>query len=411
MTPTRYWSLLPALLGIALVFAAGCMQPAAEQQDVSRTGTVALAVPSPPVPVESGRGVNLAYELELRVPAGMTVQPESVEVICPATGATLYAADGDLLAALYHPASVPPPTESERISGTGKVPVPRVSLWLVVPPGSVPDRLSHRVVLGVTGPAGHSLATVAGGEVAVRKDLVPVVVGAPVSGPGWVAMETTSPFTHHFGAQVTMNGTTRVPERYAQDWVLVDPATGRVARENASDAKDYFGFGREILAVGNGTVAGALDGLPDIPGVFSAPPATVATMAGNYVILDLGGGKYACYAHLANGSVRVREGDTVTEGQVIGLLGNSGNSDIPHLHFQVVEGSPSFLGSEGYPHVYRSFEVIGTVNMSMLEERLSQPGYSPAQAMGEFGSFVAFSEEPVLQENRLPENNVVVRFP
>ncbi|MDI9633598.1 MAG: M23 family metallopeptidase [Methanolinea sp.] len=408
----RFSPVLPAvLLAIALVLSAGCTQAPAAGQNAPVTGTVALAVPFPPVPVGSMNGTNLAYELELRVPEGVTAVPQSVEVVDPATGKTLFAAEGDVLAALFHPASVPPPAESERENGTAKLTVPRISLWLVLPPGPVPDRLSHRVVLDVTPAAGAPSAVVATGEVAVRKDLVPVVVGAPVRGPGWVATETTSPSTHHFRAQVTVNGTTRVPQRYAQDWIYVDPATGRIAGDNATDARDYLGFGREILAVGNGTVADALDGLPDIPGVFSAPPATVATMSGNYVILDLGGGKYACYAHLANGSVRVERGDAVAEGQVIGLMGNSGNSDIPHLHFQVVTGSPSFLGSEGYPHVYRSFDVIGTVNMSMLEERLSEPGYSAARAMEEFGSFVAFLGEPVPQENRLPENNVVVRFP
>ncbi|MCQ8893623.1 MAG: M23 family metallopeptidase [Methanolinea sp.] len=208
-----------------------------------------------------------------------------------------------------------------------------------------------------------------------------------------------------------MNGTTRVPQRYAQDWVLVDPATGRLASGDAAIARNYFGFGREILAVGNGTVTDAFDGLPDIPTIYSAPPATLATAAGNYVILDLGDGKYACYAHMVNGSVRVKKGDVVTAGQVIGLMGNSGNSDIPHLHFQVVTDRSTFLGSEGYPHVYRTFDVIGMVNQTLAEERLSEPGYSPGRLMAEFDHYVIFIKDPVRQQNRLPENNVIVRFP
>jgi hypothetical protein len=387
------------------------MQPATEHQNVSRIGTVTLASPFPPIPVESENGINIAYELELHVPDGMTVVPELVEVIDPASGKTLYSADGDLLAVLYHPASVPPPTVSELENGTGKVPVPRISLWFVVPPGSVPDRLSHRLALNVTASAVPTSMTITGGEVPVRKDLAPVVIGAPVSGPGWLAMETTSSLTHHFRAQITMNGTTRVPQRYAQDWVYVDPATGMLASGDAKDSRNYFGFGKELLAVGNGTVADALDGLPDIPTIYSAPPATFATAAGNFVILDLGNGKYACYAHMVNGSVMVKKGDVVREGQVIGLMGNSGNSDIPHLHFQVVTGDPSFLGSEGYPHVYRTFDVMGMVNQTLAEERLSEPGSSPVRVMAEFGNFIVFLENPFRQQNRLPENNVIVRFP
>jgi murein DD-endopeptidase MepM/ murein hydrolase activator NlpD len=54
----------------------------------------------------------------------------------------------------------------------------------------------------------------------------------------------------------------------------------------------------------------------------------------------------------------------VVEGQVIGLMGNSGISDAPHLHFQVVTDSPVFLGAEGYPLIYRSFNVTGKVDES-----------------------------------------------
>ena len=50
------------------------------------------------------------------------------------------------------------------------------------------------------------------------------------------------------------------------------------------------------------------------------------------------------------GSITVSIGDTVSEGQVIGLVGNSGNSDLPHLHFQVVTERHHIAGAEGYPH-------------------------------------------------------------
>jgi len=259
--------------------------------------------------------------------------------------------------------------------------------------------------------AGLPPLTLAGAVVTVRKDMVPVVVGSPMQGPGWLAMETTSPFTHHFGAQITMNGITRVPQRYAQDWIYVDPATGQAAFGNATLAGNYYGFGREIHAVADGTVAAAKDGLPDIGTIYSAPTPTMETIAGNYVIIDIGNKKYACYAHMVNGSVRVKAGDVVKEGQVIGLVGNSGNSDLPHLHFQLVTGTPSFLGAEGYPHVYRSFNETGRVNQTLATERFSDPSYSRSQVWSEFGRFVVFSREPVPQENRLMENNAVVRFP
>ena len=407
---------LITIITIAAVLGAGCTQPASVQQPVAvqQTATavppVNISVPFAPIPVPSQNGVNLAYELELVPADGQVPLVEKVEVLDPATGKVLYTEDGELLAALYHPANVPPPTPAEIQNGTGKLPLPRVSLWFVVSPGAVPDRLSHRLTLNRTA-AGLSPVTVTGGEVTVRKDLAPVVVGSPVHGPGWMVMETTSPLTHHFRAQITMNGVTRVPQRYAQDWVYLDTVSGQAATGNATLARNYYGFGKEILAVANGTVVDAADGIPDIETIYSATGTPFAALAGNYVILDLGNRKYACYAHIVNGSVRVKTGDTVKEGQVLGLMGNSGNSDIPHLHFQVVTDLPSFLGAEGYPHVYRSFDVTGEVNETLGIERMSSPGYSTKQLWSEFGDFVTYFRQPVPQEKRLMQNNVVVRFP
>jgi len=94
---------------------------------------------------------------------------------------------------------------------------------------------------------------------------------------------------------------------------------------------------------------------------------------------------------MVNGSVRVKVGDNVTEGQVIGLMGNTGNTDAPHLHFQVVTGRPSFLGAEGYPIVYRSFNVTGRFDEDTISE-------------------ISF-DTPIPQVNRLMENDVVITFP
>jgi murein DD-endopeptidase MepM/ murein hydrolase activator NlpD len=158
-------------------------------------------------------------------------------------------------------------------------------------------------------------------------------------------------------------------------------------------------------------VVDVLDSLPDNEFIYSPPPATFETAAGNYVIVDIGNKKYACYAHMVPGSVRVKKGDTVREGQVLGRMGNSGNSDLPHLHFQVVTDTPSFLAAEGYPHVYRSFDEIGGVNLTLIGERQSDPAYSLNQLWTEFGDFATFSPQPVLRQDMLPEDYTVVRFP
>jgi murein DD-endopeptidase MepM/ murein hydrolase activator NlpD len=78
--------------------------------------------------------------------------------------------------------------------------------------------------------------------------------------------------------------------------------------------------------------------------------------AGNHIVQDLGDGNYALYAHVQTGSVRVKPGDQLSSGQVIALLGNTGNSDAPHLHFHVMS-TPDPLRSDGLPFVFSSFRL------------------------------------------------------
>jgi len=397
---------------IALILSAGCMQsaqaPAGEQTSTAGTPAVIMTVPFAPVPVTSTNGTNLAYELELTVPANMTLVPEKIEIIDPATGTVLYTPAAEILKKTFMPASDPLPTAEEIAAGTLKNPVPRIFIWFQVSPDAVPDRLVHRVTLNRSA-SGLPQVTVTGGEVVVQKDLKPVVLGSPVRGEGWFVIETTETTTHHFLAPVTFNGKTTVPQRFAQDWGYIDPVTGQAVSGNATLAKDYLGYGKELYAVADGTIVDARDGLPDLEYAYNTPPINLSTAAGNYVILDIGNDKYACYAHMIPGSLRVKKGDTVREGDVIGLMGNSGNSDIPHLHFQVVTGAPSFFRGEGYPQVFRSFDLIGTMNMTLAEERSAQPGFTAIGMFGEFGDYIDFLSEPVPQKEKLMENWAIIR--
>jgi murein DD-endopeptidase MepM/ murein hydrolase activator NlpD len=80
---------------------------------------------------------------------------------------------------------------------------------------------------------------------------------------------------------------------------------------------------------------------------------------GNHVVLDLGDGVYAAFAHLRHGSVRVRRGDRVAPGQQLADCGNSGNSTEPHLHFQLMD-HPSVLLAAGLPMRFDRFQTAGT---------------------------------------------------
>jgi murein DD-endopeptidase MepM/ murein hydrolase activator NlpD len=69
------------------------------------------------------------------------------------------------------------------------------------------------------------------------------------------------------------------------------------------------------------------------------------------VILDLGGGRYAFDAHLQPGTIRVKPGDRVRTGQILDLVGNSGNSTEPHLHFHLPDGNPPCTTRSSWPAV------------------------------------------------------------
>ena len=112
----------------------------------------------------------------------------------------------------------------------------------------------------------------------------------------------------------------------------------------------------------------------------SEPPFTSwDTVAGNRVVEALGHGRYALYAHMQPGSVRPHVGDRVRRGDVIGLVGNTGNSDAPHLHFHVMDGpgGASALDANGLPYVFDRFELIGNI------PDLSAPVLVPADPPGE----------------------------
>jgi hypothetical protein len=420
---------LPVLIIIiitAMVLAAACTQPSGETPPVPAATSamtppattqvvagpaVTMTNPVAPIPLPSTDGINIAYELELNSPDGSAVVADAIEVIDPATGKVIYTPPAHVWKRTYQPASNPPPTAEERMNGTLKLSTPRISIWFKTSPDAVPDTLVHRLTLNRSA-SGLPPVTITGGEVTVRKDVKPVVIGSPLKGPGWVVMETTLPTTHHFLMPVTINGVTTVDQRFAQDWFYIDPVTGSAAAGNATLAKNFLGYGKELLAVADGTVVEVRDGVPDNEIIYHKIPFAFETGTGNNVIIDIGNNKYACYCHIIPGSFKVKKGDKVKEGDVIALLGNTGQSDIPHLHFEVVTGKPTIIGGEGYPFVFREYDQIADqINETEMSIKGSGPRYDGANTWLYFGDFVTFKKVPVLRKSMLQENWEVVSFP
>ena len=142
--------------------------------------------------------------------------------------------------------------------------------------------------------------------------------------------------------------------RYSYDFVPVD-AEGAMSEGDAEKNENWFGFGREIRAVADGTIAAVLDDQPDDRTFDPSSVAEHGTMRiwGNYVVIDHGNGEFGLYGHIRRGSARVKVGQRVKRGDVIAAIGASGSSKFPHLHFELQTGIDT--SSEGLPSTFHDF--------------------------------------------------------
>lgn len=214
----------------------------------------------------------------------------------------------------------------------------------------VPEKLNHRVLLS---------DSVAEGPIIGTRNGEPKVLGPPVSGADWMAVSGLNFSAHHRSGLFVAGGLAQISRRYAIDWKRIKG--GVFFSGDARDVRSYHAYAEEVLAVADATVVLAKDGFPDnIPrtsaGFETAVPVTMETVAGNSIVLDLGDGQFAYYAHLKPGSLRVGAGDRVRRGEPLALIGNSGDAREPHLHFQVTN-SPEILASEGVPYMIARYRM------------------------------------------------------
>ncbi|MEV2263160.1 M23 family metallopeptidase [Streptomyces anulatus] len=199
----------------------------------------------------------------------------------------------------------------------------------------------------------------------------PVEVDPPVTGR-WTALNSPAD-------KVPSHGTHVYGQTYAID-IVAEPETGEgepsarpafrwlwpVVRRNRA----FPAFGAPLLAVADATVVRASDGQRDHLSRNSLPALAYLMLIegnvrsivgahrviGNHVILDLGEGTFAVYAHVRRGSLQVKAGDRVRAGQWLGQVGNSGNTTEPHLHFHLMDG-PDPDSARGVPFTWRGVGV------------------------------------------------------
>lgn len=321
--------------------------PTATDGAVQATPVLASVIAAPvPVPATDGK-VHLAYELQLINALGDDVTLTSLSV--NAGGDELLTLAGDDLAYWT------------RALGAGQTPTTTLGpgqagiVWLnVVLDGAapVPTELSHTIVVDLAEPMPPLLpATMTEEDVSpvTVSSRGPATISPPLDGPRWLDANSCCDMTAHRMAMNPLDGNIWAAERFAIDFAQID-ADGTLFSGDVAQPQSYPYFGADIHAVADGPVVAVVDGLPEqVPGK-SPTGLPLDQYGGNHVVQDIGGGNYAFYAHLKTGTVKVKPGDPLTTGQVIANLGNTGNTDAPHLHFHVMSTPIPCV-----PTVYRSY--------------------------------------------------------
>lgn len=292
-----------------------------------------------PVAVPSAGRFHLLYDVHVANWSAADVEMTRLEILVDAKPLRI---EGTLLKAWTYR------------NQTEIAPQGRATIFVVLSSSERPHVVSHRVTLKRSG---EPDLVVASGDSKVVHDVM--LIAPPLRGGVWVAGAGPDVHAHHRTTVIPVNGRIVTPQRFAFDFYR--DSSSEAAPGEPTDNARHASYGAEVVAVADATVVAAVGGIADnVPNdVFLSAARTGDWMLGNHVVLDLGGNRFALYAHLQP-QVTVRVGERVRSGQVLGKLGNSGSSNTPHLHFQITNGRGVFT-SEGTPFVFKSFRKDGQI--------------------------------------------------
>ena len=140
-------------------------------------------------------------------------------------------------------------------------------------------------------------------------------------------------------------------EAFAYDFLQIGPNGKSYQRDGRSNA-DYFAYGKKVFAAKDGAVVLVRS---DVAENAPGESTNLTTPSGNVVIIDHGGNQFGYYAHLKPFTVAVKTGARVKAGDVLGEVGNSGDSSEPHLHFHVMTNADP-AQADGIPLVFENWK-------------------------------------------------------
>ena len=178
-----------------------------------------------------------------------------------------------------------------------------VYMWISLSRTDAPSTLRHRLTFDrIVNDSTRQPLTLEGGVTPIDRNIV--TISPPLRGD-WAALNGPSNTSGHRRLILALNGGLASAQRFGIDFLRID-STGKRMNGDPLKNESYFAYGQEALAVANGTVVLIKDGIPqNVPGANSrAVPITLETVGGNHVVIDIGGGRYAFYAHVQPGSLR-----------------------------------------------------------------------------------------------------------
>lgn len=236
-----------------------------------------------------------------------------------------------------------------------------ISLQARVPLAHTTTRtLGHRFILSDTVKGGT--VTVEGGNVPVNWEQSPRLIASPVKGDYYLFHNQSTNGYHYYLAYFVI-GDIWTNEKFAFDLTQLNADWKQTYSGDHTKNESYFAYRDTLYAVASGKVLKVTDNRAENSGdLHNAVLTQNDDYYGNYLVMDIGGGVYAMYMHIVPFSFMVKAGDQVVEGQPIALLGNSGNSTEPHLHFQLTDTQDPVF-SHGLPMIFKSYTKTGKIQM------------------------------------------------
>jgi len=288
----------PQIKTLSFAFALMGATPGASplrEQSAQRQAPVEVVTPKPPIPVITGGRRVLVYELHITNFGAQSLALQSIDIFGSLDASRPFATlrDSSLRAAFWKPGAMRMMMSNGSMSssadnlsiGSGQRAV--VFIWLPIALNvRTPQLLRHRLIFAIVDSASRStVSTIDSVVTQVSSARVPTI-RAPVNGGDWLAGEGPANSSAHRRSLIPFNGTVRISQRFASDWVKIGP-NGNTWHDNRSRNENFWGFGEPVIAIADGEVIAVVDAIPDNT-PDKLPVSTLATISGNHVILRIG---------------------------------------------------------------------------------------------------------------------------